>query len=149
MKVILFETIESLGRPGDIVEVKAGYFRNYLSPRGLCQLATPGNLKKLSAKRKHLEAQAANQMDEAKTRAESLEGTEIEFTMRSDEKDHLYGSIGVADIDKKLAEADIDVARRDILLPNPIKTLGVHEVDIRLHPSVSVQVKITIVKSEE
>ena len=83
MKVILFETIESLGRPGDIVDVKAGYFRNYLFPRGLCQLATPGNLKKLSAKRKHLETQAASQMDEAKTRAESLEGTEIEFAMRS------------------------------------------------------------------
>lgn len=149
MKVILFETIESLGRPGDIVDVKSGYFRNYLAPRGLCQLATPGNLKKLSSKRKHLETQAASQMDEAKTRAESLQGTEIEFAMRADEKEHLYGSIGVADIARKLAEIEIEIPRRDILLANPIKTLGEHEVDIRLHPSVSAPIKITVVKSEE
>lgn len=149
MKVILFETIEALGRPGDIVEVKPGYFRNFLAPRGLCELATPGNLQKLSAKRKHLEARAADELEIAKQRAETMTGIEIEMEMRADGNEHLYGSVGVADIGRLLAEKEIKIARRDILLATPIKTLGEHEVAIRLHPNVSVPIKINVTKADD
>ncbi|MCX7016129.1 MAG: 50S ribosomal protein L9 [Candidatus Sumerlaeota bacterium] len=149
MKVILFEAVDNLGRPGDIVEVKSGYYRNYLGPRALAEEASPSNLKRLAAKRRQLEAMAASQLEAAKARASQLKEARIEFRLRASEKGQLFGSIGVADIERALAEKKIEIERRDILLKAPIKTLGEHEVGIRLHASLVAPIKVVVEKLEE
>ena len=149
MKVILFEAIDNLGRPGDIVEVKPGYFRNFLGPRALAEGASPSNLKRLAAKRRQLEAKAASQLEAAQARAEQLKEVRVEFRLRASDKGQLFGSIGVADIERALAEKQVQIARRDILLKAPIKSLGEHEVGIRLHGSLVAPVKVVVEKLEE
>jgi large subunit ribosomal protein L9 len=149
MKVILFKAVENLGRPGDIVEVKKGYFRNFLGPREIGEAATASNLKRLTAKRRILESQAAEEVDAAKARIGDIEGLEVRFAMRADEKDHLYGSVGVADIARALEEKDVEIPRRDILLANPIKALGESQVELRLHPTVTAAIKVVVEKAEE
>jgi len=149
MKVILFEAVASLGRPGDIVEVKPGYFRNYLAPKKLADEATDSNLKRLAAKRKILEARAASEMEEAQSRSQELSGLRLEFSLRAGEKGQLFGSVGVADIAHALSEKGYEFDRRDIVLSNPIKALGEHEIGIRLHPRVMAKVPVIVEQVEE
>lgn len=148
MKVILFQAVENLGRPGDIVQVKPGYYRNYLGPRSLAEEATDSNLKRLSLKRKQLEQQAQTELQQAQQRAEQMRGLEVEFAMRADERDQLYGAVHVGEIADALAEKGQEVARRDIFLGSPIKTLGEHELEVRLHPSVTTTIKVIVKKAE-
>jgi len=149
MKVILFEAVEALGRPGDIVEVKPGYYRNFLSPRSLAQEASPSNLKRLTAKRRILEAQAASELAVIQARANDLSAVSLEFRLRAGEKGQLFGSVGVPDIARALAEKGFEVERRSIVLRNPIKAVGEHEAGIRLHPKVIAWVKVVVEKAEE
>ncbi len=148
MKIILFQAVENLGRPGDIVQVKSGYYRNYLGPRGFADEATAGNLKRLAQKRKQLEQQAQTELEQAQQRAETMRGLEIEFAMRADEKDQLYGAVHVGEIADGLKEKGYEVARRDIFLGSPIKALGEHELEVRLHPSVTTTIKVIVKKSD-
>ena len=149
MKVILFQAVDTLAQPGDIVEVKPGYFRNYLSPKNMAEEATEGTLKRLTAKRRKLEAMASDELQAAENRAKELAEVSLEFLRRADDKDQLFGSVGVGDISRALTEKEIEIERRDIVLKSPIKSLGEHEVDLRLHPKVSVPIKVTVLKTEE
>ncbi len=149
MKVILFQAVDTLGQPGDIVEVKAGYFRNYLFPKNMAEEATEGTLKRLTAKRRKLEGMASDELQVAENRAKELAEVSLEFSRRADEKEQLFGSVGVGDISRALTEKEIEIQRRNIVLKAPIKALGEHEVDLRLHPKVSGPIKITVVKTEE
>ena len=148
MKVILFHAVENLGRPGDIVQVKPGYYRNYLGPRKLAEEATDSNLKRLSQKRKVLEEQARTELQSAQASAEKIKGLEVEFAMRADERDNLYGSVGVGDISEALEQKGYTIPRRDIFLGAPIKVLGEHEIEVRLHPSVTSTIKVVVKKAE-
>lgn len=146
MEVILRQSIENLGGPGDVVKVKPGYARNYLLPRGLAYEATPGNLKRIAAERQRLEAAEATRRDAAANLAKRLEEVSLTFSARVGEEGKLFGSITAADIANQLEAQGIEVERRQIDLHEPIKTLGVFQVPIRLHADVHPEVRVWVIK---
>jgi large subunit ribosomal protein L9 len=145
MQVILRKPIESLGDAGEIVDVKPGYGRNYLIPQGLAYEATDANKRRLEAERSRVAAKEAETLGEAQLRAASLEGVSLTFHARAGQEGKLFGSITSADIAEKLAEQGITIDRRQIELDEPIKSLGVHSVPIRLHPQVQPEVKVWVI----
>jgi len=150
MKLILQETVDNLGEPGDLVDVKAGYGRNYLLPQGLAVIATPANERRiegLKAKRKEREDAARVA---AQALAVSLEGVSINVKRKVSEGDNLYGSVTAADVAAALAEAEegFEVGKDQIRLEHAIKTLGVFEVPIHLPYGVEASVKLWVVKDE-
>lgn len=150
MEVILLKDVKGLGHAGEIKNVAAGYARNYLMPRGLAEQATV-------AARTHVEQQLAAQAKrdaEARKSAEELVAglgeVELLFKAKVGEADRLYGSITAADIAKKLsAQVGKDLDKRKILLDEPIKELGTHEVSIRIHQDVTLTVKVKVEAEEE
>jgi large subunit ribosomal protein L9 len=148
MQVILKERLENLGQVGDIVTVKPGYARNYLIPKGFAYAATPGNLKRIEREKAKLQKQAAADLAAARERATVIESTSVTFSARAGEEGKLFGSITAADIAEKLAEQGIDIDRRQILLDEPLKALGVFEVAIRLHSEVRPEIKVWVIKEE-
>ena len=149
MRVILKDNVEHLGNVGDIVDVRTGYANNFLLPKGLVLLATQSNL----AAQKHVERVIADRIRKLKLSAQGLaqqiEGLEVEVTAKAGETDRLFGSIGNSDIQKALKAKGFVVNRRDIQLEKPLKSLGLHEVGVRLHPEVTVKVKVSIVRTRE
>jgi large subunit ribosomal protein L9 len=146
MDVILRQSIENLGNPGDVVTVKAGYARNYLLPRGLAYEATPGNLKRIAAERQRLEAAEGNRRDAAKDLAKRIEEVSLTFSARVGDEGKLFGSITAADIAHQLEAQGVLVEKRQIDLHEPIKTLGVFRVPIRLHADVRPEVRVWVIK---
>jgi large subunit ribosomal protein L9 len=145
MQVILRDRLENLGDAGDVVEVKPGYARNYLIPKGLAYEATKGNVRRIEAERAAQGRRDAETLGEARQRASSIEGVSLTFTARAGQEGKLFGSITSADIAEKLAEQGVTVDRRQIELDEPIKSLGVHSVPIRLHPQVQPEVKVWVI----
>lgn len=148
MQVILRERIEKLGEAGEIVDVKPGYGRNYLIPRGLAYEATDANKRRLEAEGARKAAKEAETLGEAKQRAASVEGISLTFHARAGQEGKLFGSITSADIAEKLAEQGVQVDRRQIELDEPIKALGVTSVPIRLHPQVRPEVKVWVIQED-
>ena len=148
MQVILKERLENLGDPGEVVTVKPGYARNYLIPRGLAYAATEGNLKRMERERAQLDKRSAAELGAARERATVIEATSVTFSARAGEEGKLFGSITSADIAEKLGDQGIEVDRRQILLDEPIKALGVFSVPIRLHTDVRPEVKVWVIKEE-
>jgi len=148
MQVILRERIEKLGEAGEIVDVKPGYGRNYLIPRGLAYEATAANKRRLEAENARHAAKEAETLGEAKQRAASIEGISLTFHARAGQEGKLFGSITSADIAEKLAEQGVTVDRRQIELDEPIKALGVTSVPIRLHPQVRPEVKVWVIQED-
>jgi large subunit ribosomal protein L9 len=149
-KVILRESIPSLGEAGAVVAVRPGYARNYLLPRGFAYEATAANLRQLEEEKKLAEARAKRDYLEARRRASQLEGISLTFHARAGEESKLFGSIGSADIADRLNEQglDFEVDRRSIDLPDPIKALGVYTVEVRLHAEVRPEIKVWVIKSD-
>ncbi|MDR1360613.1 MAG: 50S ribosomal protein L9 [Deltaproteobacteria bacterium] len=145
MKVILRSDVENLGSLGDLVEVRAGYGRNFLLPQGMAMLATPSNLKVFDLERKKLQARVEAQRREAASLAERIGATRVVIPMRVGENDKLYGSVTSAIIAEALLRQGIDVDRRRILLDSPIRVLGEHTVRIRLHASVLADLPLSVV----
>jgi large subunit ribosomal protein L9 len=145
MQVILRDRLENLGNAGDVVEVKPGYARNYLIPKGLAYEATKANIRRLEAERAAQGRRDAETLTEARQRAASIEGVSLTFTARAGQEGKLFGSITSADIADKLAEQGVTIDRRQIELDEPIKSLGVHSVPIRLHPQVQPEVKVWVI----
>jgi large subunit ribosomal protein L9 len=145
MKVILRSDVDNLGSLGDLVEVKAGYGRNFLLPQGMAMLATPANLKVFDLERKKLQARVESQRKEASSLAERIGGTRLVIPMRVGENDKLYGSVTSALIAEALLRQGIDVDRRRILLDSPIRVLGEHRVRIRLHANVLADLSLSVV----
>ena len=145
MQVILRDRLENLGDAGDVVEVKPGYARNYLIPKGLAYEATKANVRRIEAERAAQGRRDAETLTEARQRASAIEGVSLTFTARAGQEGKLFGSITSADIADKLAEQGVTIDRRQIELDEPIKSLGVHSVPIRLHPQVQPEVKVWVI----
>ena len=145
IEVILKEHVEHLGRRGDIVKVASGYARNFLFPRNLALVVTSENKKQIERERVKAEAREAAEVSAAQAQAKSLEGAEISIARRVGENDTLYGSVTTGDIADALAAKDITVDRRKIQLSDPLKTLGTHEVPVKLHRDVVATLKVSII----
>jgi large subunit ribosomal protein L9 len=145
MRVILKETIDSLGIIGTEVEVAKGYARNFLLPQGKAVPATNQFRKLIEQDRAKFEVQIAKEKEFAKQMAERLEKVECQITAKIHEEDRLYGSINVRDIVEALAKVDIQVEKRMVLLREPIKTIGTFKVPIRVYKEVEPEITIQVV----
>ncbi len=146
MKVILTEALEHVGDAGEIVDVKAGYARNYLLPRNLALVANTGNMAVYQEVRSQRGAQAAREKREAENRAEALGKASITIAVAVGEEDRIFGSVTNQQIADLLKDQNFDIDRRTIQLDEPIRALGVYDVPIRLHPEVEATVKVWVVK---
>ena len=145
MKVILKETIESLGIIGSEVTVANGYARNYLLPQGKAIAATPQNRRVMAQQRAQVELQIAKEKKLAEEMAQRLEGVRTQVAARVADGDRLYGSVTVRDIISALAKQDIKVEKRMVLLSAPIKILGEHKVPIRVYKEVEPEIIVEVV----
>lgn len=145
MKVIMLNDVRETGRRGEVVEVKPGFARNHLLPKGLAALATGANIKWFEQKRKKIEAKIAEERAEYVEAAAKIEGTTVEIAKRASESETLYGSVLATEVEVALAEKGIEVDTRTIDLGGGIKTLGDHEVRIVLHPDVVAQITVRVV----
>lgn len=147
MEVILLEKIANLGDLGDKVTVRPGYGRNYLVPQKKAVPATKENIEKFEARRAELEKAAAEARQEAEERAQKLEAiAEVTIASMAGEEGKLFGSIGVAEIAQALTDAGLEVAKREVSLPEgPLRHTGEYTVDIHLHTDVTRPVKVIVV----
>jgi large subunit ribosomal protein L9 len=146
MEVILRETVDNLGKRGEIVKVADGYARNYLLPRKLALLATEGNKKHVERERKIVEVREAEEKGQAEAIAARLAAVDITIPRRVGETEALYGSVTSGDIVEYLRTKGFEVDRRKLILPEPIKMLGEHAVPLKLHRDVTVPLKVKVVK---
>ena len=146
MEIILRQGVENLGKPGDVVKVKAGYARNYLLPHGLAYEATPGNLKRIQQERERLDAAENERRNAAQGLAEKIEQVSLTFSARVGEEGKLFGSVTAADIAAQLEAQGFHLEKRQIDLHEPIKALGVYRVPIRLHADVKPEVRVWVIK---
>ncbi|HWJ15266.1 MAG TPA: 50S ribosomal protein L9 [Gemmatimonadaceae bacterium] len=146
MEIILRQGVENLGKPGDVVNVKAGYARNYLLPHGLAYEATPGNLKRIQQERDRLEAAENERRAGAQGIAEKLEQVSLTFSARVGEEGKLFGSVTATDIAQQLETQGFHVEKRQIDLHEPIKALGVYRVPVRLHADVKPEIRVWVIK---
>lgn len=145
MKVILRENIENLGKSGEVVNVKPGFGRNYLLPRKLAVLANEQNVRQVEHDKKVISDRQAKLKGAAQDVAKRLEGvTDLKITRKVGEQDKLYGSVTALDIAEALAAQGKKVDRRAIHLPEPIKTVGTFDVEIRLHRDVNAKIKVEV-----
>jgi len=145
MKVILKETIDSLGIIGSEVDVKPGYARNYLLPQGKAVPATPQYRSILAHEKAKFELQIAKERELAQQMADRLEGVECQVAAKVHEGERLYGSVTIRDIINALAKNDIVVEKRMVLLTEPIKTIGTFQVPIRVYKGVKPEIKVEVV----
>jgi len=146
VKVILRQDQEKLGKRGEAVEVAPGYARNFLLPRGLALKATPKSIKLFEEEKKLEAAHRKKEEKEAKELSLKLSGISCTIPVQTGEDEKLYGSVTSMDIAEALAREGIEIDKRKIILEEPIKALGIYHVPIKLHPEVTGEVKIWIVK---
>ena len=150
MKVILLERLEGWGALGDVVTVKDGFARNFLLPRAKALRANASNMKVFDAQRAEIETRNARTKDAAGKSGETLDGTSYILVRQAGESGHLYGSVAGRDVaDIINAEGATKVERAMVVLDKPIKTLGLHEVKVRLHPEVTATVTLNIARSQD
>jgi large subunit ribosomal protein L9 len=149
MEVILLERIETLGQMGDVVKVKPGYARNFLLPQKKALRATKDNLAYFEKQRAQLEAQNLKRRQDAEGVAKKLEGLQVIILRQAGETGQLYGSVATRDIADAVTAAGFTVDRRQILLDQPIKTLGIFKTRVALHPEVIVGITANVAQSEE
>ncbi len=148
MQIILQEDVEKLGNRGELVEVAAGYARNFLLPRKLALEATPGNMKRLERMRATFAKKEATEKDAAQKLAELLAGVSLTFARKSGENEQLFGSVTTADISEALAAQGFTIDKRKITLADPIKLVGEYEIPVKLHREVTATVKLAVKKEE-
>lgn len=149
VQLILLEDVQDLGRIGDQVHVSAGYARNYLLPRKLAEAVTPGALKRIEAKKLRLQQEHEERINVAKAMADEISKLQLTIAVAAGESDKLYGSVGAGQISDALASQGIEVDRANIILPEPIRELGSHSVDIKLHAEVRGNVSVNVVRDDE
>lgn len=148
MDIVLLERVEKLGQMGDVVTVKNGYARNFLLPQGKALRATKSNLELFESRRAELEARNLERRKEAEGVAGKMDGASIVLVRQAGETGQLYGSVNARDVVQGLQDAGYKVERRQVVLDRPIKTLGIHELKISLHPEVSITVSVNVARSE-
>lgn len=151
MKVILKQAVENLGDAGEVVSVKPGYARNFLVPQGLAYEASAANIRRIEEEKKQEEERSRRDYLEGRRRASQLEGMSISFLARGTEEGKLFGSVTAADVAERVNEADLDfeVDRRHVLLDEPLKTMGVFQVPVRLHGEVEVEIEVKVEAQED
>lgn len=149
MEVILLERIEKLGQMGDVVNVKPGFARNYLLPREKALRATDANKKRFEGQRVQLEAENLKLRDEAAAVAEKLNGLSVILIRQAGEAGHLYGSVNARDIAAEVTTAGFSVSRSQVSLAHPIKSLGMYDLTVNLHPEVSCTVTANVARSAD
>lgn len=147
IELILLNNVQDLGRIGETVKVADGYARNYLIPRGLASKASPGALRQLTARKQQLEELYAAEVDGARTLATTVETNSVSIPVQAGEDGKLYGSVTAAQIVDAFAEMDVVLERKQVVLAEPIRELGVYNVEINLHDEVNVFAKVWVVKS--
>ena len=145
MKVILIDEIRGLGTRGDVVTVKEGYARNFLIPKNLAREATPGNLKSIEQERKKWALLVQQEKEKAQKAAESVKGIKVVIQKRVGENGQLFGSVTANEIADALMAKGIEVEKRRVELGHPIKSLGTHDVEVRLHRDVAAQIQVEVV----
>jgi large subunit ribosomal protein L9 len=146
MKLILTQEVTGLGAPGDVVEVAGGYGRNYLVPRGLAMRWTRGAEKQVELIKRARSARDIRGLDDARETAAKLAGLQVKLPTRAGASGRLFGSVGPGDIAAAVRRAGgPELDKRRIEIPNPIKTIGAHQVSVRLHPEVTATLDVEIV----
>ncbi len=149
MQIILLERVEKLGSIGDVVTVKDGYARNFLLPGKKALRANDANRKVFEANRAKIEADNADRRGEAETHGKSVDGMSVVLIRASSNSGQLYGSVAVRDIVDSLNDQGAKVAKAMVVLERPIKTIGVFDVRVALHPEVSVTIKVNVARSPD
>jgi large subunit ribosomal protein L9 len=149
MKVIMLEDIDRLGKAGDIVTVKEGYARNYLIPNNKAKPATPGNMRIMEDIKKKRAAEDAKKVLEAKAIAGRIAALSLTINAKAGEEEKLFGSVSNEMIGEALAAEGFTVDKRDIIIDEPIKKLGVYQVNVKLHPEVKASLRVWVVKEKE
>ncbi len=149
MDIILLERIEKLGSIGDVVSVRDGYARNFLLPQKKALRANDANRQVFEANRERLENENAERRGEAEQAGKKVDGAEIVLIRAASNTGQLYGSVNVRDIVGGLAEKGHAIDKKQVIMGNPIKSIGMHDVRINLHPEVSVTVRANVARSED
>ncbi len=145
MKVILLEDVKSLGKKGELVEVNDGYARNFILAKKLGLEATPKNMNDLKLKRAHEDKLAAQRLDEAKAFAEDLKKVQVTLKIKAGEGGRLFGSISSKEIAQAAKEQlDLEIDKKKLVMPTPIKAVGTTMVPIKLHPKVTGELKVVV-----
>ncbi|MFH0787446.1 MAG: 50S ribosomal protein L9 [Pseudomonadota bacterium] len=148
MKVLLKEDISTLGKVGDLVEVARGYGRNFLIPQGKALEATPHHQKQLEEQKRIILKRKAKDLEAAQNLAGQFEALTLELSRKVVEEGKIYGSVSTKDLMEKLAEKNISLDRKRILLKEPIRTLGTYEVPIKLDPEVTATLKVSVIEDK-
>ncbi|MEM7247249.1 MAG: 50S ribosomal protein L9 [Acidobacteriota bacterium] len=148
MKLVLTQDVENLGSVGEVVTVRGGYGRNYLIPQGKALPATRAHLAVVESQRKVFEEAALKQRNQAAEMANRIGNLELSIARKAGEADTLYGSVTNGDIADAMAAEGLVVDKRRVLLVDPIKSLGVYQVPVRLHPEVTAELKVWVVAEE-
>jgi large subunit ribosomal protein L9 len=144
MKVVLIKELEGYGTVGTVINVKDGFARNYLIPRGIALPATEPNLRHVQSILSQKQRKLQKEKEKALALAKKLEGLVLEIKHKVGEKGKLYGSATSAEIAKALAEKGIEIDRKRIAIAKPIRDVGIYTVSIKLHPEVEVQIKVDV-----
>jgi large subunit ribosomal protein L9 len=144
-EVLLIKPVDGLGAEGDQVKVRAGYARNYLLPQGMALPLTLSNRKQVEALKKARALRESKELDGAQALAKQLEKTAVAIAVKTGEGGKLFGAVTANDVHDKLVAAGLQIEKRRILLGQPVKTLGKHEVKIKLHPDVTVDFSFEVV----
>lgn len=145
VQIILMEDVDNLGETGDVVDVKLGFARNFLLPRGIALEATPANLRRFEEERDHLVDRSSRELEKASALAADIEAQSLNFPMKAGEDGRLFGSVTSADIAAGLAEHGVEVDRNRIQLDEPIKQLGTFKVAVRLSANIQPEVTVWVV----
>lgn len=149
MEVVLLERVEKLGQMGDVVSVKDGFGRNFLLPKGKALRATKANLARFEEQRAQLEARNLEAKGEAEQVAAKLDGESFVAIRQASDAGSLYGSVNSRDIAELATEGGFSIARNQIVLDNPVKELGIHDIRIILHPEVSATISVNVARSTD
>lgn len=147
IRVVLQQDVDNLGAGGEIVAVRPGYARNYLIPRGLAMPATKGNLARVEDLKRQAAARAAEALEAAKQLKLKLEAISVKLERAVGEESKMYGSVTAKDIEAAYAALGLEIDRRKIALPDPIKELGLSEVTVKLHHDVTATLRVEVIKA--
>jgi len=145
--VVLQDDVQNLGKSGDLVRVRPGYARNFLIPRGLAMPATAGNVARIEDLRRQAQARAAKELTKAQELAKKLEGLSVKIARAVGEENKMYGSVTSKDVEEAFKNIGVELDRKKIQLDEPIKSLGLSEVAIKLHHDVIAKLRVEIVKA--
>lgn len=146
MLVILKKKVDKLGDIGDVIDVKDGYARNFLLPRGFADVSTPEKVAQIKALKEKEKQRLDKEKEESKLLAEKLSHTSCTITVQAGEEDKLFGAVTAGDIAKVLAQEGLNIPKKKIVLEEPIKKLGIYNIPVRLAPDVEATFKLWVVK---